>query len=583
MRLPVAGLLLLPLWCAALACVPVHAATLEPTLPGPGAPAGHGILQPDLRDGDARLPALPRSRETLARDGAARTALYPSYSWPMEKALHDGLVIVNYVDEDPSAGLLDYAGGNWTYDTHRGTDISLNDFKAMDRGCRIIAAAPGTVTFLVANNLRDRNCASPDNPTLNYMEVANGDGTYTYYYHLRANSATVTTGEAVQRGEVLALAGSSGYSSGPHLHFEPADFLSGPYVRRDPWGGPSNPNPSLWASQAPYEGAHGTLIYDLGVTTQAAVGGNLGNVDYCTYWAERVQQPAVFGIHEPWIPVWLSVQGRAGDGYRIEIHRPNASLYTSLDYVLPAQQQAGVHYWYWGWNGSVTAADQGTWTTKVLVNGVVVRQMAFTVGATTIYPPRFTPRGGRSFKVNGAVQRDTMHVLALDRPVSYTLVNAPSSVTLVDSILTLGATSSQPTRSAYFQVLATDAAARRDTAWFHVVDVSKPQEGIAGVDDPPPAPRLALALAPAFPDPSHGATALRFTLQRRGKVLLSVHDLAGRRVATLIDQDREPVAGGETAVWDGRDANGHAAPGGIYFARLVTADGTRVTRIARLP
>ena len=43
------------------------------------------------------------------------------------------------------------------------------------------------------------------------------------------------------------------------------------------------------------------------------------------------------------------------------------------------------------------------------------------------------------------------------------------------------------------------------------------------------------------------------------------------------------MAGGETAVWDGRDASGHAAPGGIYFARLVTADGTRVTRIARLP
>ena len=579
MRSTLARLTLLLCLCASRSL----AAPLEPALPGPGAPAGHGVVQAPLLDGEPTLSPNEHGQRIAEPLRDSHTQVYPAYSWPMEKALHDGLVIVNYVDEDPSAGILDYNGGTWAYDTHRGTDISLNDFKAMDRGSRIRAAAPGTVTNLVYANLRDRNCASPDNPTLNFIEVANGDGTYTYYYHLRANSATITVGEAVQRGEVLGLAGSSGYSSGAHLHFEPADYLSGPYQRRDPWGGPSNPNPSLWLSQAPYQGVHGVSVFDLGITTQTAVGGDLNNVNYCALWAERAQQPVVLGIHEPWIPVWFDLQCLSGDAYRLEIRRPNNALYSGVDYTLPAQQQFSLNYWYWGWNGSVTSADYGTWSAQVLVGGNVVRQIPFTVGPNTIYAPRFTPRGGRSFRINGAVQRDTVHVSVLDRPVTYSLINAPSSVTLTDSILTIGATSTQPTRSAYFQVLATDAAARRDTAWYHTVDTGKPQELVTGVEGSPHVPASTLAMAPAFPSPARGAVALRFELARRGHVTLTMHDLAGRNVASLLDQERDPVAGGETVVWDGRDANGRPVPGGIYFARLTTPDGVRTTRVARLP
>ncbi len=550
---------------------------------GPGAPAIHGAIAQPIESA-APLPAQIVQRAAVralaAPEGAWNAQLYPSYTWPLEHVLHEGVNIVNYVDEDPTAGILDYRGGAYTYDTHRGTDIALNDFRAMDRGQRIVAAAPGVVTYAVWANLRDRNCAVPDDPTLNYIEVANGDGTYTYYYHLRANSMTVNLGESVQRGEVLGLAGSSGYSYGPHLHFEAADWLGGPYVRRDPWGGPSNPNPGLWAAQSPYVGDEPIRFDDAYVTTETAMGGNINNVDYCTYFAERMTQPAVIGIHEPYLPVILLLHARVGETYRVELRRPDASLWAWVDYTMPGDMSEGSHWWAWYWNGYVNAADYGTWTAVTLLGGVPVRTVPFVVGPGTIYSPRFVPRDGHSFRIDGAVHRDTLHVSPLGGPVTYSLRGAPSTVTLADSILTVGATSSQPTRSAYFQLIATDAGARTDTAWYHVVDPVKPQEPIAAVEAAVP---TALTLAPAYPMPAHGAATLRFALPRAGRVTLAIHDLAGRRVRTLIDGSFVPTGGGRAVTWDGRDNAGQRAPAGVYFA-LLGFEGERLSqRVVVLP
>jgi murein DD-endopeptidase MepM/ murein hydrolase activator NlpD len=48
--------------------------------------------------------------------------------------------------------------------------------------------------------------------------VDHGNGIQTYYAHL--SRFNVITGQTVRRGEVIALTGSSGRSSGPHLHYE---------------------------------------------------------------------------------------------------------------------------------------------------------------------------------------------------------------------------------------------------------------------------------------------------------------------------------------------------------------------------
>ena len=54
----------------------------------------------------------------------------------------------------------------------------------------------------------------------NYIRVKNDDGTYSYYGHLKQNSLLVSNGQRVEKGQPIATMGSSGDSTGKHLHYE---------------------------------------------------------------------------------------------------------------------------------------------------------------------------------------------------------------------------------------------------------------------------------------------------------------------------------------------------------------------------
>jgi flagellar hook assembly protein FlgD len=66
----------------------------------------------------------------------------------------------------------------------------------------------------------------------------------------------------------------------------------------------------------------------------------------------------------------------------------------------------------------------------------------------------------------------------------------------------------------------------------------------------------------------------------RGPVRLTIYDVHGRRVSTLIDEQRD--AGEHFVVWDGRDSRGRSVASGIYFARLSTGDDSAVRKVVRL-
>lgn len=135
--------------------------------------------------------------------------------------------IGSYPDLDPSSHHIDYTGGQASYNNHHGTDIGLgaNGWTRMDAGIvHVIAAADGIIREKLDGEY-DRRCTGPvPNGSGNYVKVEHADGAFTIYAHLKNGSVTTKAiGSTVVAGEYLGKVGSSGNSSGPHLHFDVRD------------------------------------------------------------------------------------------------------------------------------------------------------------------------------------------------------------------------------------------------------------------------------------------------------------------------------------------------------------------------
>ena len=99
---------------------------------------------------------------------------------------------------------------------HDGIDIHSN-------GDDTIYAACDGVVEATANSCYHVSCGyqcEHYNTYGNYIRIGNSDGTKAYYGHLKQNSLLVSVGQSVKRGQPIATMGSSGYSTGKHLHFE---------------------------------------------------------------------------------------------------------------------------------------------------------------------------------------------------------------------------------------------------------------------------------------------------------------------------------------------------------------------------
>lgn len=106
--------------------------------------------------------------------------------------------------------------GGWQGDYHPGIDI------ASDYGTPIVAAADGVVTSAGYNS----------GGYGNLVEIDHGNGIVTLYGH--CSSFAVSAGQRVHKGDVIAYMGSTGNSTGTHVHYEvrvngtavnPASFL----------------------------------------------------------------------------------------------------------------------------------------------------------------------------------------------------------------------------------------------------------------------------------------------------------------------------------------------------------------------
>lgn len=99
-----------------------------------------------------------------------------------------------------SPNRLDPVTGSY-YSAHKGMDI------AAPTGSTVVAAASGLVT-----------AAGYSASMGNYVVISHGDGITTRYYH--NSKLVVSAGQAVKLGDVISYVGSTGWSTGPHLHFE---------------------------------------------------------------------------------------------------------------------------------------------------------------------------------------------------------------------------------------------------------------------------------------------------------------------------------------------------------------------------
>ncbi|MGH8015130.1 MAG: T9SS type A sorting domain-containing protein, partial [Candidatus Zixiibacteriota bacterium] len=75
------------------------------------------------------------------------------------------------------------------------------------------------------------------------------------------------------------------------------------------------------------------------------------------------------------------------------------------------------------------------------------------------------------------------------------------------------------------------------------------------------------ALDQNYPNPFNPSTNIWFSLPKKSHVTLSVFNLLGQEITTLVNEDLS--AGRHLTIWDGRDANGSEVASGIYFYKMV--------------
>ncbi len=237
-------------------------------------PAGHGSLE-EGSEVVARQ-RVQANAEALRAQGILSTPILSEtnpvlFTWPVRQAAgyqdFGFYAITHLVDHDPNnpGSLLDYACGERSYDiagyNHGGVDIVPWPFpwnQMAENAIEVVAAADGVIVDKVDSDANDQNCSLLEGNSFgNYLAIAHADGKVSWYAHMKYNSLTAKgIGDSVVTGEYLGVVGSSGISSGPHLHFEVRADSSILAPKLDPFAGQCNLlNPdtgSLWVEQPPY-------------------------------------------------------------------------------------------------------------------------------------------------------------------------------------------------------------------------------------------------------------------------------------------------------------------------------------------
>ena len=178
--------------------------------------------------------ALKQQREQMARGAAVAGSYSPnfdSYSGNTQFDFANGLPVIPAAGSIPAPGSFPFdpslVGGSGAADSHipsiwpttgvvsspyglrwGGTDFHPGMDIANDMGTPIVATADGVVEYAGWNS----------GGYGNMVDINHGNGIMTRYGH--ASQVVVSTGQQVKRGQLIAYMGSTGFSTGPHVHYE---------------------------------------------------------------------------------------------------------------------------------------------------------------------------------------------------------------------------------------------------------------------------------------------------------------------------------------------------------------------------
>jgi hypothetical protein len=315
-------------------------------------------------------PPDPRIPTPVNVGGSTRAVPTVRFRWPMLQ--HEWWHHAQYVDLDPTAGVLDYGCEGITYDGHFGNDTMIEDFYSQDEGRSVVAAAPGVVTYVEDGNY-DRETVWDPGSVANAIIMQHADDTYSYYLHFRKWSTRVHEGQLVREGQPLGEIGSSGFTDWPHVHFE----VQNGGTAYEPFTGNCRPGDTLWQDQQPHVLTSPMSLRDYGLTTTQPVR---------QVMLER--PPMITHLQQgPGITMYLWVKvldTRIGDESRVVFRTPDDVAWLNTTFVHP--DPYGVSWWYWS-AALPESGSTGTWTVEYLINGASQFVTPFEYDASAPTPP----------------------------------------------------------------------------------------------------------------------------------------------------------------------------------------------------
>lgn len=271
--------------------------------------------------------------------------------------LQQDAVLDDLVDLDPTSGIRDYSCHGFTFDGHGGHDVVLRSLSEQYIGVPVFAVRGGAVASAHDGSPDVHSMGSPITPG-NYLVIDHGDGTSGWYFNLRMGSVAFAVGQSVVAGQQVGLAGSSGNTEWPQLHFEVTDVLGNAV---EPYSGACNPTASGWAHQEPLDLE--PFLYDFGVTYIDIIYAIKPPASLPT----NAQIPLDAGFVDYW---YLGGNLAPGSTWRWVFVRPDGTVAHDSS-TQPFSDTAFLRtYWkYFSWWIPEMQTTPGTWHARFEING----------------------------------------------------------------------------------------------------------------------------------------------------------------------------------------------------------------------